>query len=462
MRFTAAGLAADLGGVLEAGGPVGTGPVLDGLAIDSRELRPGQLFAAVRGSRDGHDFVADARRAGAAAVLVSRVVDDGPSVVVPDVERALVRIAGLARRRLPDFVVGVTGSVGKTTTKDMLANVLAERYSTAASLRSFNNELGVPLTLANASEGTEAVVVEMGARGHGHISLLCSMAHPTVGVVTAVQAVHTEHMGGEVQIALAKRELVEHLAPSGLAVLHAADPLVAAMAAHTRADVLTFGGTPEGGDAGDVWAERVHLDDRLHPSFRLHSPWGGAEVTLGARGAHNVANALAAAAVALHAGLSPEAVAAGLARPLDSPWRMELLHGPDGLTVLNDAYNAGPASMEAALRSLAMLPVARRLAVVGVMAELGERAAAEHAAVAELARQLGVELVAVGTELYGVAPLADAAAAVGEVRRRLAASPPAGAGPMAPGAGGAAVLVKGSRVAGLEAVAHALAPGSDA
>ena len=445
MRFDAARLAVDLGGELVGADRAPDAIHVDGLSVDSRTLVPGQLFAAVRDERDGHDFVPAARAAGAPAVLVARLVDDGPSILVPDVERALFRLGGIARRRLPELVVGVTGSVGKTTTKDLLASVLTERFTTAASHRSFNNELGVPITLANAAEDTEATVIEMGARGHGHIAQLCAVALPTVGIVTAVQAVHTEHMGDEQQIAVAKRELVELLPPDGLAVLHAADPLVAAMAAHTRAEVLTFGGSPPGGDTGDVWADEVMVDEQLRPRFVLRSQWGSVEVQMGARGVHNVPNALAAASVALWAGLSLESVAAGLGNQIGSPWRMELHHTSSGATVLNDAYNAGPASMAAALRSLATLPASRRLAVLGVMAELGDRAAEEHARIASLAAELGVEVLAVGTELYGLAPVEDAPAAVAAVRAALADGP-----------SDTAVLVKGSRVAGLEAVAHEL------
>jgi UDP-N-acetylmuramoyl-tripeptide--D-alanyl-D-alanine ligase len=437
MRFTAAGLAADLGGRLHGpgDGAVDGHVVVDGLAIDSRTLRPGQLFAAVRDVRDGHDFVADAVTAGAPAVLVSRPMPDAVSVVVPDVDRALVRLAGLARRRLPDRVVGITGSVGKTTTKDLLAGALSRTFITAASERSFNNELGVPLTLANAAEDTQAAVVEMGARGHGHIALLCSMARPTVGVVTVVASVHTEMMGGLDQIMVAKRELVEALPRDGVAVLNADDARVRAMSDHTPASVLLFGG------GGDVRADAVTVDDDLHASFVLESSWGAVPVRLGVRGGHNVTNALAAAAAALWLGVPPEEVAAGLAVAPTSPWRMELTRTAGGVTVLNDAYNAGPASMAAALRALASLPAQRRIAVLGLMAELGDDAPAEHAAVATLAADLGIEVVAVGCDLYGVPPLADADAASAEL------------GDLAPGT---AILVKGSRVAGLERVAARL------
>lgn len=433
MRFEASQLAADLGGELH-----GPDAVVDGLSIDSRSLRPGQLFAAVRDTRDGHDFVVDAVAEGAPAALVERPLEGAPCVVVPDTPQALVRLGGMARRRLPDRVVGVTGSVGKTTTKDLLANVLSEVYVTAASERSFNNELGVPITLANAPDDAGAAVVEMGARGHGHIAHLCSMARPTVGVELAVAAVHVEVMGGLDQIMVAKRELVECLPRDGAAVLNADDHRVASMAGHTQAEVLTFG------RHGDVRAEGVGVDGELHPSFTLRSPWGHAEVTLGVRGEHNVANALAAAAAALWLEVPVDAVAAGLALPPASPWRMELLRTPGGATVINDAYNASPTSMAAALRALAALPASRRVAVVGLMAELGDHEVEGHRAVADLAAELGVELVPVGTVLYGGEPLHDAGAALAALGR--------------PGED-VAVLVKGSRVAGLERVALGLVEG---
>ena len=431
-------LATELGGRL-----VGPDVTVRGLAIDSRVLREGQLFAAVTAERDGHDFVPAAVAAGAGAALVERPVGDGTCVVVPDVGQALVALAVLVRDRLGaadlgDRVVGITGSVGKTTTKDLLAGALGSSFRTAASERSFNNELGVPLTLANAPADTEAAVIEMGARGAGHIRLLCSMARPTVGVVTVVAAVHTEMMGGLESIAAAKRELVECLPATGAAVLNADDARVAGMAGHTAAEGVTFG------DAGEVRAVDVSVDAQLRPPFRLASPWGAADVHLGVRGAHNVTNALAAAAAALWLGAPPDGVAAGLARPPASPWRMELVRTPGGTVVLNDAYNAGPASMAAALRALASLDAGRRVAVLGVMAELGDDAPAEHRRIAHLAAELGIEVVAVDCDLYGVTPVAGPDAAVAAL---------AGLGALGPGV---AVLVKGSRVAGLEAVAAGL------
>jgi UDP-N-acetylmuramoyl-tripeptide--D-alanyl-D-alanine ligase len=434
MRFRVTELADALGGQV-----IGPDITVDGLAIDSRLLRPGALFAAVRGERDGHDFVEAAGRSGAAAVLVERMdpeaVGSMSAVQVASVDDALGALARLARSRLPDRVVGITGSVGKTTTKDLLASVLAQRFRTAASEKSFNNELGVPLTLANAPDDTEAAVIEMGARGHGHISLLCELARPTVGVVTLVAAVHSEFMGGLDRIMEAKRELIESLPSSGVAVLNADDPRVAAMASSTSARVLSFG------SGGDVRAEQVRLDDDLHPSFELVVAGERLEVRLGVRGEHNVTNALAAAAAAVALGVPLDAIAAGLAAPVLSPWRMELHRAPSGAVVLNDAYNANPTSMAAALRSLAALDGERRVAVVGYMAELGSDERSEHEQVARLAASLGVDVIAVGTDLYGVDPVPDVDAA-------LAALGPIGSGDV--------VLVKASRMAGLERVAAAL------
>ena len=432
MRFTTEELAAGL--VADRAGPPGE---VDGVGIDSRALEPGQLFVALRAERDGHEFVPAAVAGGAAAVLVDHPLDGVavPQLVVADTAAAMERLADLARDRLPDRVVGITGSVGKTTTKDLLATVLRLQGPAAASERSFNNELGVPVTLANAPDDALAAVVEMGARGRGHIEYLCRMARPTVGIVTAVEAVHTEVMGGVEDIAVAKRELVEALPPEGAAVLNADNPYVAAMASATSARVVLFGA------AGEVRAQDVEVDGELRASFRLESPWGSAPVSLGVRGVHNVGNALAAAAAALVLEVPLELVVAGLAVPPASPWRMDLQRTASGAVVLNDAYNAGPASMAAALRSLAALDARRRVAVLGLMAELGDRSAEEHAGVAALAEELGVEVVAVGTDLYGVAPV-DGVDAV------LAAVGDLGAG--------TAVLVKGSRVVGLERVAAAL------
>ncbi|MGH8919338.1 MAG: UDP-N-acetylmuramoyl-tripeptide--D-alanyl-D-alanine ligase, partial [Actinomycetes bacterium] len=346
-------------------------------------------------------------------------------------------LGGAARDRLADRVVGITGSVGKTSTKDLTAAALATRWKVTASAQSFNNELGVPLTLANASPDTDVTVVEMGARGPGHIALLCGVARPTVAVVTAVAAVHTEFFGDLRSVARSKGELVEALPADGTAVLNADDPAVAAMAERTDAAVVSYGLRP----GADVVATEVRLDADLRPTFMLRSPWGTVEVRPAVRGEHQVANTLAAAAVALTWDVPLAAVADGLARAEVSPWRMQLEHTAGGAAVLNDAYNANPTSMAAALRALAALDARRRVAVIGEMAELCPIAADEHRRIAALASELGIQVVAVGTSLYGPGAVAGPAQAAAVL------------GPLGPDD---AVLVKASRVAGLERLAELL------
>jgi UDP-N-acetylmuramoyl-tripeptide--D-alanyl-D-alanine ligase len=430
MLIRTSDLAGAIHGTLE-----GPDVICDGVTQDSRSITPGQLFVPIVAERDGHDFIDEALANGAAAYLTAGSRRGGSAIVVPDTLAALGAAGGYARTRLPDRVVAVTGSVGKTSVKDLLAAALAQQWPTTASTRSFNNELGVPLTLLNAPEGTEAVVVEMGARGVGHIAHLCVMASPTIGVITRVAAAHTEVFGTLAEVARAKGELAEALPASGVAVLYAADPLVMAMAERTVARVVTFG------SGGDVAAESIVVAEDLRPRFWLVSPWGRAEVMLRARGRHQVDNALAAAAAALAAGEDLAAVVAGLETGELSPWRMELDTAAGGARVLNDSYNANPTSVAAALRALAALPARRRVAVLGVMAELGEGSLAEHRAIGELAAELGIQLIAVAAPGYGgenVADLDAAQAALGAL------------------GDGDAVLVKGSRVAGLERLAAAL------
>lgn len=416
---------------------------VDGATQDSREVRRGTLFVPVRADRDGHDFVASAFEHGASATLWARPPGGVPAghtaVVVEDTVAALTALGGAARDRLPDLVVGITGSVGKTTTKDLVAAALRPSLRTHASLRSFNNELGVPLTLVNAPEDTAAAVVEMGARGLGHIAFLCQTVRPTIAVVTAVERVHTEMFGTIDEVATAKGELVAALPSAGTAVLNAANPRVAAMADRTDASVITVGVA-----GADLVAEQVTIDDELRARFTLRSPWGSLPVHLGVRGLHNVGNALLAIAVAGVAGADVERAVAALATPELSPWRMELVRTPAGARVINDAYNAGPASMTAAIRSLTALgATGRSVAVLGPMAELGPDEGVAHAAVAELAADLGLEVLAVAAPLYG-----PAARHVSDIEEAISALGPLGADD--------AVMVKGSRVAGLERLAAAL------
>lgn len=435
MRFTAKEIARAVDGSLR-----GDDVEVDGVTIDSREVVGGELFVPILADRDGHEYIPAAITAGAAAYLTEPgfVRSEATAVVVEDTARALLDLGRHARSRLGDRVVGITGSVGKTTVKDLTAAALASRFTVQASPRSFNNELGVPLTLANSPDTVEAVVIEMGARGRGHIADLCEIARPTIGIVTTVALAHAEMFGTVEEVAAAKGELVEALPASGTAVLNGDHPLVAAMAPRTSATVVTFGIEQAG---ADVTASGITIDDDLRPSFHMRSPWGDADIHLSVRGAHQVMNALAAAAGAMACGLPLENVADGLASASLSPWRMDLQRTPTGALVLNDAYNANPTSMEAALRSLAALPARRRIAVVGVMAELGPAGPDEHQRIAALARDLGIDLIAVDTPDYGVAVVDD-------VERALAALGSVGEGD--------AVLVKGSRVAGLEQLAARL------
>ncbi len=441
MQFRLSEIAEAVGGRMVAGDP---GAIADGVSIDSREIDRGMLFVPIVAERDGHDFVPAAAAAGAAAVIVSRLdLADGngvglPTVAVADTAAALRSLGILARTRLPDAVVGVTGSVGKTTTKDLLRAALAADRPTHANVRSFNNELGVPITLANAPAGTGATIIEMGARGVGHIRSLCAVARPTVGVVLAVAAAHTELFGDLDGVAQAKGELVEDLPASGAAVLNAADPRVMAMADRTAARVITFG------PGGDVDADAVRLDDELRPRFELRTPEGSAQVTLPAAGVHTVTNACAAAAAALAVGADTATIAAGLETATISPWRMAIERTATGARVINDAYNANPASMHAAIDALMAASARRRVAVVGRMAELGTEAAEEHRRVGARLAALDVEVISFGVPEYGgrlLTEIDDALDTIGEL------------GP------DDVVLVKASRVAGLERLAARLVDG---
>jgi UDP-N-acetylmuramoyl-tripeptide--D-alanyl-D-alanine ligase len=413
------------------------------VSIDSRSIRPGNLFVAINAERDGHDFIGEAVRGGAAGLLVngSRMpaVDGSiPCIAVYDTAAALLDIGEAARGRLNVPVVGITGSVGKTSTKDMTAAALSSSFATVSSEKSFNNELGVPLTLANAPESTEIAVIEMGSRGPGHIAMLCRVARPTIGVVTAVAAAHTEAFGGLDQVAAAKGELVEAIPDGGTVILNADDHRVFAMAQRSRAEVLAYSAlSPPSGQA-DIVAGAVELDDQLRPAFSVHTPWGSGRVRLEAKGTHQVGNALAALTVALRCGVELDTATSALGSARLSPWRMELTRTAAGAFVLNDAYNANPASMAAALQALSDINASRRLAVLGLMAELGDLSDGEHRAIRQKAEKLGIELIPFATDAYGIPPVRDIEGAL----ERL--------GPLG---SGDAVLVKASRVAGLERLA---------
>lgn len=430
MIFRSSELAAHLGAEL-----VGPDVSCEGASIDSRTIRRGQLYAPIVAERDGHAFIPAALEAGGSAYLTAQEPVGGTAIRVRDTAAALLSLGALARARVGG-AIGVTGSVGKTTTKDLLASCLAATCRIAASERSFNNELGLPLTLLGAPEGARWVVLEMGVRRVGDIQRLAEVASPDVGIVTSVAEAHLEHLGDLDGVARAKRELVAALPASGLAVLNLDDSRVRKMASLSAPPVL---GYSVGGDA-EVRAEDVTLDQDLRARFRLSSPWGRTEVRLGMHGVQHVANALAAAAVALWCGVPVDTVAAALAASKGSPWRMEVHRVPGGPVVIVDCFNAIPASAEAAVRSLAALPGGRKLALLGVMAELGDRSGAEHRRIALVAERLGIEVVGYETGLYGGAHVTGVEDAVALLRTL---------GP------GEAALVKGSRVARLEDVVDA-------
>jgi len=456
MELTAGDIATVTGGELLSGD---RRTVATSFSFDTRTLEPGACFIAVRSHRDGHDFVADAFARGAAVAIVERAVPGLPAsaavVRVDDAFEALAALGRYAREQTPDVtVVAVTGSAGKTVTKDFAASAHRTRR-VHASPGSFNNEIGLPLTLLTAPPGVEVVVVEMGARFPGNIADLCEIARPRVGIVTNVGWAHAEHLGGPAGVARVKGELVEALPESGVAILNADDRATGELAARTSATVLRVGAAPE----SDLrWAD-VRLDAELRAEFLLETPWGSSAVCLSARGAHQVANASLAAASALVNGVELHDVVAGLAEVTAVPGRMHLVHAEDGVVILDDAYNASPSSMEAALRGLQALPAAgRRIAVLGAMRELGSYSPLAHEHVGRVAGEVGVDvLIVVGDDASDLA-LGAGDAGVREVVR----VPDAGAaiaavrGLVVPGD---AVLVKASRAVGLEVVVDALLDG---
>lgn len=431
-----------------------TGSVPGEVRIDSREVLPGDLFVALQGTADGHAYAQDALDSGASAVLVERPTT-ARDLLVPD---ALAGLQALARHvfgAVQPLTFGITGSSGKTSTKDLLAQVLAGFGPTLAPVGSLNNEIGLPLTATRRTARTRYAALEYSARGLGHIAFLCEVVRPHIAVVLNVGSAHLGEFGSVQAIALAKGELVQ--AATDLAVLNADDPLVAAMSDRTGAPVLMFG------SGADYRAEGLVLDDGGRASFRLHAPQGSAEVALQVRGEHQAANALAAAAAVLGGGVTGDvgrvAELLGSARPV-SRWRMEVTDRDDGVTVVNDAYNANPDSMRAALRTLAVMgrgTSRRTWAVLGEMAELGAYAEEAHRDLGRFLVGLDVSrLVVVGSAAGGIhagavlerswagesVHVEDVAAAVSLLRAELRP--------------GDVVLVKGSRSAGLEQVAAAL------
>lgn len=441
-----------------------------GTEIDSRAVKAGQLFVAFRGERvDGHDYVDAAFAAGAAAALVSRPVERWPLVdlrqaAAPDswpappycllVEDTLVALQAIAanyRRQFNVRIIGITGSVGKTTTKELVQTVLARRFMTLKSVGNRNNELGLPLTLLNLRPSHQRVVLEMGMYARGEIRTLCEIARPDVGIVTNIGPVHLSRLGTMEAIVAAKQELVEALPTTGAAILNRDDDRVMSMAAHTPAPVLTYGLD----DRADVWADNIQSMGLDGIYFDLHHRGTTLRINVPLIGRHSVHTALRAAAVGLVEGLTWDDIVTGL-QTLHDQLRLVAVEGPDGSIVLDDTYNASPASVLAALNLLADLN-GRRVAVLGDMLELGTAENSSHRLVGRRARLVAQVLLAVGPRgrLIGEEALA---AGMPSGRVHFAADA-ATAAQMIPDIiqPGDAILVKASRGLGLDQVVSALA-----
>jgi UDP-N-acetylmuramoyl-tripeptide--D-alanyl-D-alanine ligase len=460
-------VAAAVGGRLRGTARGGSGSVLRRVVVDSRAVEPGDLFVALAGERaDGHLFVSEAMARGAGAALVRRDAIVGlpglePLIEVEDPARALLDLARDERNRSKARVVGITGSTGKTCTKDFAAAVLATRYRVVASPASFNNEIGLPLTMLSAGEDTEVLVCEMGSRGRGHIRMLCDVAKPDVGIVTNVGVAHMELFGSPEVLREAKAELPEALPPDGTAVLNADDPVVRSYADRTAAAVFLFG---FGSDAS-VRAEDVALDPITgRARFTLVMPGGASPAVLPVAGEHMVPDALAAAAGGLAVGVPLEDCARGLSRARISSGRMEVFETADGIRVVDDAYNANPTSVAAALKAArSMAASGRCLAVLGPMAELGAVAADEHDRVGELVVRLGIDaLITVGADAEAIAIAAEREGLEAGRVHRCADVRGAAEAVRSLARPGDVVLIKASRVARLERIAEALRASADA
>lgn len=428
-----------------------TGP----LVFDSREITPGSLFCCLKGKTlDGHDFAAQAVAAGAVAVLAERPVG-APALVVPDVLVAMSQIATRVADAYTGTVIGLTGSAGKTSTKDLLKSILELDGPTVATPRSFNNELGFPVTVSRVEKESRYLLLEMGARGLGHIDSLCDVARPSIATVLGVGSAHIGEFGSREVIANAKAEIVRALPAHGIAVLNGDDPLVLGMTGATEATVITFGF----GEDCDVRAEQVGVQHDGRPHFVLVHGGARRRIDLRVHGRHNVLNALAAAATAIAAGIPADRIAQGLRdAEISSGGRMEVTTRADGVTVINDAFNASPESVVAALVALEDIagPTRRKVAVLGEMAELGDEAGAWHDKVAEHVVRLGpAEVIGIGrTHMDRMLTTMTAAGLtaskadqdvplVDEIQRALQP--------------GDVVLIKGANSLGLEAVARKLA-----
>jgi UDP-N-acetylmuramoyl-tripeptide--D-alanyl-D-alanine ligase len=434
----------------------GPQPAFTGVSTDTRAIQPGDLFFAIRGERfNGHDHLEIARERGAAGAVVC---EDVPGVrprhsvpgpwhlfEVTDTLYAYGQLAHAYRRRFRIPIIGITGSAGKTTTKEMTAAILAQGRTVLKSELNYNNEIGVPRTLFELYETHQAAVLEFGMRGPGQIGYLAGIARPNIGLITNVGLTHVELLGSREAIALAKAELLDVMSPRALALLPAGDPCYPLLREHARGQVMTFGEDP----TCDLWTDDLAIDDTGCARMTMHWRDTAIPVALTVPGRHQAWNALAAALAALAAGARPEHVTDGLSSYAPIVGRMQVHRAPGGFTVIDDTYNANPDAMRATLRCLAEMPGRRKVAILGDMLELGAHAEDEHRAIGALAAELGIDAVhAVGELARGYLtdarahwhpdPTAAAAAARDEIEE------------------GDVVLVKGSRSMHMEAAVAAL------
>ena len=413
-----------------------------GIAFDSRTLRRGQAFVALGGDADGHDYLSSAAAAGAPFAIVRRgkSIDALTCIEVDDCDAALTALGRHCRERLASSlggrVVGITGSVGKTSTKDLVLAVLRSKFMNAhGPEKSLNNDIGVPVTIINSPEACDALVLEMGMRGFGEIARLCEVGHPQIGVITEVGDAHGERVGGVAGVIRAKAELLQALPESGIAIVNS-DSVNAMKTVHNiSAHVVTFGSS----ETASVRFEIVSVDERGCCTVRFTAENQSAVGVVPLPGTHMASNAAAAVSVGISCGIGIGRCVEALANVQSAPQRMQWMTGPRGLRILDDSYNANPVSVAAALRTIAETPAARRCAVLGVMAEVTDSAAA-HQEIAALCRQLGIELLSLETDLYGTSAMTvtQIVAALSELDSNNV------------------VVVKGSRMAATERVVHAL------
>jgi UDP-N-acetylmuramoyl-tripeptide--D-alanyl-D-alanine ligase len=436
MRITASEVALATDGTL-----IGVDAEAFGISFDSRNLSAGQAFVAIVDTRDGHEFLADAAQKGAAFAVVNKMMAHGslPCVEVDDTVVALAAVGHMCRERINESVekrvVGITGSVGKTSTKDLVMAVLSSQFTGVhGPNKSLNNDIGVPVTIVNAPDDCNALVLEMGMRGLGEIARLCSIARPEIGIITEVGDAHSERVGGIDGVVQAKSELLNSLPSSGVAIVNADSLNAMRTTKNTTAKVLTFG-THESADIR-FEINSVASDGTSTATFYYQGDSCEGYVPL--PGAHMVSNAAAAVAVGVTVGMPLSLCVMALKNVLPSPHRMAWVVDVSGIRILDDSYNANVTSMSAALRTLAEVPAQKRIAVLGAMAEVAG-ADSSHAQIASLCLELGIELISLETDLYRTAAMS-----VDEVVRYLKSQP-----------ADTVVLAKGSRVAAVERVVQA-------